>query len=108
LVVPRGRAPISDSEATIKHRRYAHVDQTRIALAAALILGALGTASAVLAGASDDNGGSVMPGSMDGVDPAYHPAIFGNPNIAKVYGVVDTSHGWTVGSSHTARQQANP
>ena len=41
--------------------------KTKIAVAAALILG---TASAALAG------GSVMPGSMDGVNPAYHPRWF--------------------------------
>jgi hypothetical protein len=40
--------------------------KTKIVLAAALMLG---TASAALAG-------SVMPGSMDGVNPAYHPRWF--------------------------------
>jgi hypothetical protein len=40
--------------------------KTKIVLAAALMLG---TASAALAG-------SVMPGSMDGVNPGYHPRWF--------------------------------
>jgi hypothetical protein len=49
-----------------------------IALSAAVVLGVLGTASAVLAGDSGENsqGGSVMPGSMVGVNPAYHPGFF--------------------------------
>jgi hypothetical protein len=72
--------------------------KTKIALAAALVFG---TASAALAGQSDDRGGFVMPGSMDGVNPAYHKGIFGNPNTARAYGFVDTQHGWT------AREQAN-
>jgi hypothetical protein len=40
--------------------------KTKMVLAAALMLG---TASAAFAG-------SVMPGSMDGVNPAYHPRWF--------------------------------
>jgi hypothetical protein len=51
---------------------------TKIALAAVLVLG---TASVALAGGADntdDRGGFVMPGSMVGVNPAYHPDIFGN------------------------------
>jgi hypothetical protein len=48
--------------------------KTKIALAAALIVG---TASAALAGDKDDDrGGFVMPGSMDGVNPVYHPDLF--------------------------------
>jgi hypothetical protein len=74
----------------------------KLALAAALILG---TASAALAGdsSSEDLGGFVMPGSMDGVNPAYHPGIFRNAATTKSYGFVDTSHGWTV-----APTQASP
>jgi hypothetical protein len=78
--------------------------KSRIALAAALILG---TASAALAAQSDDRGGSVMPGSLDGVNPAYHQGIFGDPNTARAYGFVDTSHGWAVAPNHAAREQAN-
>jgi hypothetical protein len=61
--------------------------KTKIALAAALILG---TASAALANDSDDEkGGFVIPGSMDGVNPAYHPDIFGNTrNAGQAYGYV--------------------
>jgi hypothetical protein len=70
--------------------------KTKFALAAALILG---TASAALAGQSDDRGGFVMPGSLDGVNPAYHPGIFGNPAVARSYGFVKSRDGaWHVQS----------
>jgi hypothetical protein len=54
---------------------------TKIALAAALILG---TASAALANDSGENdtGGYVMAGSMVGVNPAYHPDLFGKADKA--------------------------
>ena len=47
------------------------LNKSKIALAAALILG---TASAALAGDSGENnqGGFVVRGSTDGVNPAYH------------------------------------
>jgi hypothetical protein len=56
---------------------------TKIALAAALILG---TASAALANDNDETGGFVLPGSMDGVNPVHHPDIFGNAGTARAYG----------------------
>jgi len=60
--------------------------KTKIALAAALILG---TASAAFANDSDgERGGFVLPGSMDGVNPAYHPGIFGKTDATKAYGFV--------------------
>jgi hypothetical protein len=52
-----------------------------IALPTSIALGLLGVTS--LAQASNDNdggngtGGYVLPGSMDGVNPAYHPGWFG-------------------------------
>ena len=33
-------------------------------------------------------GGAVMPCSLDGVNPVYHPDIFGNPTAARSYGFV--------------------
>jgi hypothetical protein len=75
--------------------------KTKIAFATALILGSLG--SAALADQSDIRGGSVMPGSLDGVNPAYHPGIFRNADTAKAYGFVQTQHGWTA----APREQAN-
>ncbi|HEV3371927.1 MAG TPA: hypothetical protein VG145_05220 [Xanthobacteraceae bacterium] len=47
--------------------------KTKALLAAALVLG---TASAALANDDDERGGYVLPGSMDGVNPAYHPDLF--------------------------------
>jgi hypothetical protein len=57
------------------------------AIATALILG---TASAALAGTEDteNRGGFVIPCSLDGVNPVYHPRIFGNPAVAREYGFV--------------------
>jgi hypothetical protein len=73
-----------------------------IALAVITALGVLGTASAV-AGQDDMNergerGGSVRPCSLDGVNPAHHPEIFGNPAVAaREYGFVRSRDGtWHV------------
>lgn len=68
------------------------------AIATALILSA---ASAALAEGSDRNdndfGGYVIACSLDGVNPVYHPRIFGNPAVAREYGFVRTrDRGWQV------------
>jgi hypothetical protein len=47
--------------------------KTKLVLAALLVLGA---ASSALANDDDERGGYVLPGSMDGVNPAYHPRWF--------------------------------
>jgi hypothetical protein len=64
------------------------------------ILALLGTAAALaVAGASaakadfldsdkHNRGGYVLPCSLDGVNPAVHPGIFGNPAVARSYGFV--------------------
>jgi hypothetical protein len=76
--------------------------KTKIVLASLLMLG---TASAALADSDqNDSGGYVVPGSLDGVNPAYHPGIFRNPAVAKSYGFVDTAHGWVVSPSRTLNQ----
>ena len=63
--------------------------KTKTALSVAIVLGALGSASAALAGdQTEERGGYVLPGSMDGVNPVYHPGIFGNADAAKAYGFV--------------------
>jgi hypothetical protein len=70
--------------------------KTAIAFATALILG---TASAALAGSenTEDRGGFVIPCSLDGVNPVYHPRIFGNPAVAREYGFVRLrDSGWQV------------
>jgi hypothetical protein len=76
-------------------------NKTFITLSLAAALGVLGVASAA---ASDNSnrgtrGGFVTPGSLDGVNPAYHPDIFGNPAVASAYGFVQARDGaWHVRS----------
>jgi len=44
-----------------------------------------------------DGGGAVIPCSLDGVNPAHHPHIFGNPAVARSYGFVKSPDGtWHV------------
>jgi hypothetical protein len=79
------------------------LSKTKVALAAALILG---TASAALAGSDRDteDGGFVMPGSLVGVNPVYHPDIFGNAATAKAYGFIQSAdHTWHVRSNWQQR-----
>jgi len=69
--------------------------QTKIALAVALLL--LGTAPSALAKGRANPGGSVRPCSLDGVNPVYHPQIFGNAAAASAYGFVQSpEHTWHV------------
>jgi hypothetical protein len=65
----------------------------------ATTLGALAVTSAVASEHSSrgDRGGFVIPGSLDGVNPAYHPDIFGNPAVAAEYGFEQSRDGaWHV------------
>jgi ABC-type sugar transport system substrate-binding protein len=65
-------ASATEQEITMSGKR------TLIALSAAIALGVLGAASAAQAGnQGEDTGGFVMPGSMVGVNPVYHPGWFG-------------------------------
>jgi hypothetical protein len=61
-----------------------------VALAVTAALGYFGAAFA--AGTDRDRGhergGSVVPCSLDGVNPAVHPEIFGNAATARQYGFV--------------------
>ena len=60
-------------------------------LAIATVLSVLGTSSAAWSYFDGRyfRGGFVKPCSLDGVNPAYHPDIFGNPAFARaVYGFV--------------------
>jgi hypothetical protein len=71
-----------------------------VALAVTTALGILGTAPAA-AGTDRDRGpdryGSVRPCSLDGVNPAYHPEIFGNAASALSFGFVRARGGaWQV------------
>jgi hypothetical protein len=53
--------------------------QILVALYAAVALGIMGAASVAQASDSRDSegGGYLVPGSMVGVNPAYHPELFG-------------------------------
>jgi hypothetical protein len=55
-------------------------------VAVTIALGILGAASAAV-GSDRDRGrdSCVVPCSLDGVNPVYHPRIFGNPAFAKAY-----------------------
>jgi hypothetical protein len=71
-----------------------------IALALTTALSILGAASAAAGMEHGDRGGergAVLPCSLDGVNPAYHPEIFGNPAAARSYGFVRSPGGtWQV------------
>jgi hypothetical protein len=72
------------------------------ALAVTTALGILGAASAVAKNDDTDRrgerGGSVRPCSLSGVNPAFHPEIFGNPAVAAgQYGFIRSRDGsWYV------------
>jgi hypothetical protein len=72
------------------------------ALVVAAITTSLGILGAASAAASDrhDRGrerGAVVPCSLVGVNPAYHPDIFGNAAAAASYGFVRSADGtWQV------------
>jgi hypothetical protein len=59
-----------------------------IAVAITTVLGVLGAASAASAHSRNHVRGFVLPCSLDGVNPVYHPNIFGNPAVARSYGFV--------------------
>jgi hypothetical protein len=70
-----------------------------VALAVAAAVSILGAASA--AAGDRDRGnrerGYVVPCSLDGVNPAYHPEIFGNAATAYAFGFVRSRGGaWQV------------
>ena len=61
-------------------------------------LGVLDDDSAA-AKAGRHSSGAVVPCSLDGVNLAYHPAIFDNPAVARSYGFVRGQDGvWRVAS----------
>jgi hypothetical protein len=73
------------------------LNKTKAVLAALLILG---TASAALASKDGGESGSVRPGSMDGVNQAYHPDWF--PNHANT-GNGSNAYGFVGPAKHTHR-----
>ena len=68
-------------------------------LAVAATLAIVGSTSASWAFFPDGRhrGGFVIPCSLDGVNPVYHPGIFGNPAVAASYGFFRSPFGrWEV------------
>jgi hypothetical protein len=65
-----------------------------------LVIAAAFGSTAVVAkdlGDRPHEGGAVVPCSLDGVNPAQHPEIFGNPAIAASFGFVRSADGtWHV------------
>ena len=48
-------------------------------------------------GSDHSEGGGIVRCSLDGVNPAHHPEIFGNPAVAASYGFVQSRDGiWHV------------
>jgi hypothetical protein len=67
-----------------------------VAVAITTALAVLGISSAAGSSCRDDPsqcGGFVIPCSLDGVNPVYHPRIFGNPAVARSYGFVRSRDG---------------
>jgi hypothetical protein len=69
----------------------------KVVLAAVLVLGA---ASAALANDDEERGGYVLPGSMDGVNPAYHPRWF--PRYGHVMRAYDRANKFTYSGAGAA------
>jgi hypothetical protein len=68
--------------------------QMKLAVAAALLFG---TTPAALAKGHANPGGGVRPCSLAGVNPVYHPQIFGNAAAAREFGFVQgPDHTWHV------------
>jgi hypothetical protein len=67
-----------------------------VALAVITALGVLGAAAALAKGGRHSSG-NVRPCSLDGVNPVYHPQIFGNAATALSFGFVKSRDGtWQV------------
>ena len=76
----------------------------RMALVALAIMVLGAPSSAAAAGGFFDQrekGGFVKPCSLDGVNPVYHPDIFGNPAFARTY------YGFVQGPDRTWRVVSN-
>jgi hypothetical protein len=74
-----------------------------VALAIISAFGVLGTTSAAWSffDGRHHRGGFVKPCSLDGVNPVYHPDIFGNPAVARAY------YGFVQGPDRSWHVQAN-
>jgi hypothetical protein len=91
------QAKVSSRQSRLQHEEGFHMignisgKRAWVGLAAISALGILAIAPA---SATDhersgrERGGSVVPCSLDGVNPAHHPEIFGNAATAQSYGFV--------------------
>jgi hypothetical protein len=78
-----------------------------IAFAIAIGLGVLGPTSTAWAQYDYEyQGGYVRPCSLDGVNPAYHPEIFGNPAVAREFGFIQSPDGTWHANCPGGRDQA--
>ena len=82
-----------------------------VAFAIVVSLGVLGPASTAWAQSGgydyENYGGNVKPCSLDGVNPAYHPEIFGNPAAAREFGFAQSRDGtWHTQYCPGGRDQA--
>ena len=61
-----------------------------VTLTVGIVLSALGAVSAAasMIGGGRSQGGFVKACSLDGVNPVYHPEIFGDPAAARAFGFV--------------------
>jgi hypothetical protein len=60
-----------------------------IALSTAVVIGTfVGGSPSEASDRDSQSGGFVVPGSLDGVNPVYHPGIFRYPSVARAYGFV--------------------
>jgi hypothetical protein len=76
--------------------------KTNIILAASLLLG---TASAALAGdQTDESGGFVLRGNMEGVNPVYHPDWF-NAAQQSAAGTAGQSFGYALPQNDLPKKQ---
>jgi hypothetical protein len=96
----RRRAGSADSNPA--WRRLEHQRRTMKKPLIALSVFAMGALGVVSASANDmsfdkDRAGFVRPCSLLGINPAYHPEIFGNHAVAASYGFIRSRHGtWQV------------
>jgi hypothetical protein len=96
-MIPR----LARSQQGLKEETAMNGKRALIVLAVATAQGFLGAAPAAAndmdSGHGGEVGGSVVPCSLAGINPAHHPEIFGNPAVAASYGFVRAPDGiWHV------------
>jgi hypothetical protein len=76
--------------------------RTLIAISAAMALGVLGASAAQANDSGEDRGGFVVPGSMVGVNPVYHPDLFGGAGYASA---ARNAYGYAIAPVHKQRHE---